>query len=628
MLTANVDRAIERARDHLLRLQAPAGFWLGELEADITITAEYLLLRRLLGTADAAIETKAVRYLRDRQSADGSWNLYEAGPGDVSASIKAYFAMKMAGVAPDEASLTRAREWIVGHGGLLHANVFTKITLALFGQYPWGGVPAMPVEIMLLPRWSYFNIHEISYWSRTVLIPLLLVMDRRPVRPLTRQQGLEELWAHHLHLDDPTYARQGWLSWKNFFIGVDGLVKAWEGYGPRPWRARAIKAAHEWLVPRVSVAGGLGGIYPAIANAVLALRLLGYPDDHPLILGQLKELEALGLDQPGRFHVQPCVSPVWDTALAVNALLAAGVPADDPSLVRAADWLLDRQILEPGDWQVKRPGVEPGGWAFQFDNPFYPDLDDTAVVVMGLTRLRYPSPERCARAVDRAVQWLRGMQGKDGGWGSFDADQTRLRLNHIPFADHGALLDPPTEDLTARCVECLGRLGVPPGDAAIRRGLAYLRRTQTPDGAWYGRWGVNYLYGTWSALQALGAVGLGLADPMVSRAVTWLEARQNSDGGWGESADSYAEPRSAGQGPSTPSQTAWALLGLLAAGRVDGRAVEQGLDYLVRTQQHDGGWSDATWNGTGFPRVFYLKYHLYADYFPLWALGVWREQRA
>jgi squalene-hopene/tetraprenyl-beta-curcumene cyclase len=363
-----------------------------------------------------------------------------------------------------------------------------------------------------------------------------------------------------------------------------------------------------------------------MANAVLALRVLGYSDDHPLVVGQLKELEALGLEEQDRFHLQPCVSPVWDTVLALNALRASGLSAGHPALVRATDWVLDRQILEPGDWKVKRPQVEPGGWPFQFANEFYPDLDDTAMVLMGLAQVDHPDQPRLRRAIERGLRWLRGMQSRNGGWGSFDADQTRLRLNNIPFADHGALLDPPTEDLTARCLECFGRFGYDQDHPAIRAGLRYLARTQTPDGAWYGRWGVNYIYGTWSVLRGLEAIGLGPEQAMVRRAVAWLEGRQNADGGWGETCDSYADPRLAGFGPSTPSQTAWALLGLFAGGRTEGAAVERGIAYLLQAQEADGGWEDPFWNGTGFPRVFYLKYHLYADYFPLWALGVWRQR--
>jgi squalene-hopene/tetraprenyl-beta-curcumene cyclase len=393
-------------------------------------------------------------------------------------------------------------------------------------------------------------------------------------------------------------------------------------------RRRAIEAARRWLEERTAAPGGLGGIYPAMANSILALRLLGHPDDHPLIQGQLKEIEALAVETADELHYQPCLSPVWDTGLAINALVESGLAPDHPALRRAGEWLLERQVLAPGDWQVKRPYVQPGGWPFQYHNDYYPDLDDTAVALMALSQVDHPDEARRRLAIQRGVGWLRGMQGRDGGWASFDVDQTRLRLNNIPFADHGALLDPSTEDLTARCLECLGRLGFPPDDPTIRRGLAFLRRTQTPEGGWYGRWGVNYLYGTWSVLRALEAIDVPRKDPMVRRAVAWIERRQNPDGGWGETCDSYANPKMAGTGQSMPSQTAWALLGLFAAGVDGGPIVQRGLEYLLGTQRPDGTWDDPLWNGTGFPRIFYLKYHLYAHYFPLWALGVWRQRHA
>jgi squalene-hopene/tetraprenyl-beta-curcumene cyclase len=625
--TDRVDGALRRSQDDLLRLQASAGFWVGELEADGTITSEYLLFRHLLAIRDRDLERKAVAYLRAQQGTDGSWNLHEAGAGDLSATIKAYFAMKMAGVPPTDPALAKAREWVLERGGPTQANVFTKITLALFGQYPWGGVPAMPVEIMLLPRWSYFNVWEISYWSRTVLIPLLIVMDRRPVHPVPRDAGIEELWAHHLHLDDPAYARRGIASWKNFFIGVDGFLKTWEAFGPRPWRGRAIRAAHDWLVPRMSVPGGLGGIYPAVVNGILAMRLLGYPDDHALIAGQVKEIEALGIEGPDRFHVQPCVSPVWDTALAANALIESGFPVDDPALVRAGEWLIDRQVTVPGDWQIKRPGVPPGGWPFQYHNDFYPDLDDSAMVMMALARTEGLDAGRKERALTRGMAWFMGMQGGDGGWGSFDADNNRLILNNIPFADHGALLDPSTEDLTGRGLELMGMLGETLDHPAARRGLTFIRDSQCADGPWYGRWGANYIYGTWSVLRGLGAIGENPSRAYVQRAIVWLEARQNADGGWGETLHSYEDPAQAGRGASIPSQTAWALLGLLAVGGAERPSVARGIRYLLETQGEDGAWEDPLWNGTGFPRVFYLKYHLYAKYFPLWALGAYRNAR-
>jgi squalene-hopene/tetraprenyl-beta-curcumene cyclase len=631
-IVATLQETIDRARTHLLACQAPDGHWAGELQADTTITAEYLLLRHLLDRVDPALERRAVRHLRRRQLADGGWSLFEGGPANLSCTIKTYFAMKLAGVVIDEPAMTRARECIRSMGGPVKSNVFTKIQLALFGEYDWNGVPAMPVEIMLLPRpFFLFNIYEISYWSRTVIVPLLILMDRKPVKWLPPSQSLDELWPEpreHASLRFPRVPDPfDWKSffWKNFFIAVDDGFKIWERFSPRPLRKRAIEAARLWLEERLAAPGGLGGIYPAMANSVLALRTLGYPEDHPLVLGQLKEIEALAIDTEDEVRYQPCLSPVWDTALSINALLESGLPPDHPALQRAADWLIDRQVLVAGDWQIKRPHVQPGGWAFQYRNDFYPDVDDTAVTLIALERVRGLDPDRSRQARERGLGWVLGMQGEDGGWASFDVDNRRLYLNNIPFADHGALLDPSTEDVTGRGLELLGVYGYTSDFEPAQRAIHFIRRKQRHDGPWYGRWGVNYIYGTWSVLRALASIGIDPRHDWIQRAVRWLEAQQNADGGWGEVCETYERPEVAGRGVSMPTQTAWALLGLMAAGRIDGPAVERGVAYLTRTQQPDGSWEDPLWNGTGFPRVFFLKYHYYAKYFPLWALGVYRR---
>ncbi len=573
-------------------------------------------------------------YLRRRQLPDGGWNLFDKGPANLSATIKAYFAMKVAEVPSDDPAMAAARARIREWGGPTEANVFTKILLALFGEYDWSGIPAMPVEIMLLPRWSYFNLLEVSYWSRTVIVPLLILLDAKPVRRLPGRYRLDELWvvpreqaSLRFHRVPRPFSPKTFI-WKNFFIGVDDCLKGWERLGPRPFRTRAVATARRWLEERLAVPGGLGGIFPAMTNAVLALRALGYPDDHPLIRSQIKEIENLGVETAQSLHYQPCVSPVWDTSLAANALVESGLAADHPQLQRAAEWMMNEQITVPGDWQVKRPHVPPGGWPFQYDNDFYPDLDDTAMVMMALHKIRGVDPERKQRSIQRGLEWFLGMQGSDGGWGSFDADNNRLVFNNIPFADHGALLDPSTEDLTGRGLELLGTLSYGPDHPAARRALGFIRRIQSGDGSWYGRWGVNYIYGTWSVLRGLGAIGEDPSRDYVRRAVAWLLERQNPDGGWGETLASYDDPGLAGRGDSLPSQTAWALLGLFAVGHTDGPAIEKGVEFLIRTQKDDGGWEDPLWNGTGFPRVFYLKYHLYAKYFPLWALGVYRSTRS
>src|SRR5262245_679947 len=629
----DLNSAIARAQARLLAGQAADGSWVGELEADTTITAEYLLLGHLLDRVNREREAKAVNFLRRQQRPDGGFSLFAGGPTNLSATIKAYFAMKMTGVPTDDPAMVRAREQILELGGPVKANVFTKIQLALFGEYDWNGVPAMPVEIMLLPPpFFLFNIYEVSYWSRTVIVPLLIIMDRKPVKWLPPALSLDELWPVPRDRASLRFPRMpapfSWrnLFWKNLFIAADDALKIWERFSPRPLRKRAIEAARLWLEERMAVSGGLGGIYPAMVNSILALRVLGYPDDHPLIRGQLKEIEALAIETPEEIRYQPCVSPVWDTALAVNALVESGIEPDQPALRRAAEWLLDRQILVPGDWQVKRPYVQPGGWPFQFANDYYPDLDDTGMALMALEKVRGLDADRVRLAKERGLGWFLGMQGQDGGWASFDADNNRIYLNNIPFADHGALLDPSTEDLTGRGLELLGTCGHGPHFEPAQRAIDFVRRTQRHDGPWFGRWGVNYIYGTWSVMRGLQAIGEDLQHEYVQRAVRWLERTQNRDGGWGETCESYDRPELAGRGPSTPSQTAWALLSLLAAGRTRGPVVERGIQHLIATQREDGTWDDQYWNGTGFPRVFMLKYHLYAQYFPLWALGVYRRR--
>jgi squalene-hopene/tetraprenyl-beta-curcumene cyclase len=630
-----LDAAIARAQARLLELQAPNGHWVGELEPPPSITSEYLLLCHFLDRVNRDRDRRAVAYLRGRQMPSGGFNLFHDGPEDLSETIKAYFAMKLAGVPIDDPAMVKAREVVHAMGGPTKANVFTKIQLALFGEYDWNGVPAMPVEIMLIPRpFFLFNIYEISYWSRTVLVPLLVILDRKPVKYLPADKSLDELWPvprAEASLRFPRWPEPfSWrgVFWKNFFISVDDGLKIWERFSPRPGRKLAIDAARRFLEERLAVPGGLGGIYPAMANSIIAMRLLGYGDEHPLVTGQIKEIEALAVESADELHYQPCPSPIWDTGLAANALLESDLPPDHEALRRAADWLLDKQIFVSGDWQHKRPHVQPGGWAFQYDNDFYPDLDDTAVVLMALEKIKGLDSDRTRFAKERGLGWFLGMQGEDGGWASFDADNNRMYLNHIPFADHGALLDPSTEDLTGRGLELLGTFGYGADFEAVRRGIHFLRHTQRHDGPWYGRWGVNYIYGTWSVLRGLGAIGVDPRHEYVQRAVRWLGRVQNTDGGWGETCESYDNPELAGRGPSTPSHTAWALLGLFAVGVTRGPVVERGVAYLLNTQGPDGSWEDGYFNGTGFPRVFMLKYHYYAKYFPLWALGVYRRKAA
>ncbi len=622
---ATLDRAIEGARSRLLAMQDPQGFWVAELETDSTLTSEYLMLRHFLGKVDETKQRKAVAYLRETQLPEGGWNLYYGGPNHLSTTVKAYFALKLSGHSPDEPFMRRAREVILDQGGLLRANVFTKYTLAIFGQLDWRGVPAMPIELFLLPRWSFFNMYEISYWSRTVLIPLMIIFAHKPVVSVPTGADLAELRGDlkakrdYYFLRDPRL-----LSWRNLFLAADRLLHWYEWHPLARIRQRAMERATAWMVTRMQGEGGLGAIYPAMANAVIALRCLGYEAEHPLVARAFKQIEALEVEDDRTLHVTPCFSPVWDTSLAVNALRASGLPADHPALVGACGWLLTKQTWKAGDWKAKAPAAEPGGWYFQFENEFYPDIDDSAVVMTTLSKILMPDESTKEAALQQALKWVMPMQSSDGGWASYDKDNNKLFLNEIPFADHKVLLDPSTADLTGRMLEMLGHLGRTIAEPAAQRAITFLRAQQEPEGCWYGRWGVNYIYGTWSVLAGLRAIGERMDQPYIRRATDWLIGRQNGDGGWGESCHSYDDPRAAGRGTSTASQTGWALMGLLHAGLVRHPSVQRGIDYLLRTQRPDGGWEERECTGTGFPRVLYLRYHLYRLYFPLWALSLYR----
>jgi squalene-hopene/tetraprenyl-beta-curcumene cyclase len=632
-----LDASIDAAAAALLGLQDADGHFVFELEADATIPAEYVLMRHYLGEpVDTALEGKIAAYLRRIQSPDGGWPLFHEGASNISASVKSYFALKMIGDPVDAPHMVRARRWILASGGAAAGNVFTRNLLALYGAIPWRSVPVVPVEIMLLPRWFPFHIDKISYWARTVLVPLTVLNALKPKARNPRGVLVDELFVTPPEQVRvwPRGPHQKW-PWAQLFGGIDRLLRVAEPFFPGVTRKRAIREAVQFVTARLNGEDGLGAIFPAMANSVLMFDALGYAPDHPDRRMARASLEKLLVVRENEAYCQPCLSPVWDTALAAHALLEVGAAAAEQAARRGLAWLEPRQVLDTvGDWGARRPGVRPGGWAFQYANAHYPDLDDTAVIVMAMDRGSQTPPAGASpdfkNAIDRGREWILGLQSRNGGWGAFDADNTYEYLNHIPFSDHGALLDPPSADVTARCVSMLAQLGDKPGRSeALDRSLAYLRRVQEKDGSWYGRWGMNYIYGTWSVLSALNAGGIDPASAEVRSAVGWLLSIQNPDGGWGEDGESYRlDYKGYEQAPSTASQTAWALLGLMAAGEVDHQAVAHGIGYLSRTQGKDGLWSEARFTATGFPRVFYLRYHGYPKLFPLWALARYRNLRA
>jgi squalene-hopene/tetraprenyl-beta-curcumene cyclase len=623
MPASDVEYAISKAQRYLLGVQKADGHWVGELEADSTLTSDYILLMHFLGEVDAEKQRKAANYILKKQLPDGGWNIYANGPSEVSATVKAYFALKLAGFSPEEPFMQKARKCALALGGIMKCNAFTKIYLAIFGQLDWKWVPSTPPEMMLLPTLFPINIYEMSYWSRCIVVPLTIVAGKG--YGVEVGVGLDELYA--LPVKGAMKRDQPGLTWRNFFIAFDDLLKRYEVFHISFLREYALGRAAKWMFARIEKSGGLGAIWPGIINSIFAMKALGYPNDHPQIRRALKEVELLKIEEEDSLHLQPCVSPVWDAAWAVIALHDSGLPRNHLALVKAGEWLLGKEVREYGDWRVKNPYVEPSGWYFEYANEWYPDVDDSAVVLMALQRTVLPGGGKKEEVFLRATRWLLGMQCRDGGWGAFDKDNNRKMLNHVPFADFGALLDPPTSDVTARCLDWLGRVGFDTGHNVVVRAVEFLKKEQERDGSWYGRWGCNYVYGTWSALAGLASVGEDMSADYIKRAVGWLKSVQLPDGGWGERCDSYKDPALKGKGPNTPSQTAWAIMGLLAAGEVDCPEVERGVDYLLRTQKQDGSWDEEEFTATGFPRFFYLEYHLYRDYFPLMALSRYRNLR-
>jgi squalene-hopene/tetraprenyl-beta-curcumene cyclase len=623
--TWRLEQAIERGADHLLSLQVEPGYWLGELEADSTLESDYVYYLHVLGKADPARVAKLANYVRQKQLPDGGWSIYPGGPSELNATCKAYFALKLAGDNPKSARMVQARETALRLGGLERSNSYVRFYLAVAGALGWEMVPSILPEMMLLPNWFYLNIYEMSSWTRGIVIPMAILSALRPNWRLPERAHVDELFK------DPAQktAAFDWsdqlISWRNFFLAADRAMKLYEKLPWKPLRQRALREAKSWLLDHLERSEGLAAIYPAMMNSIFALIALGHGPDDPLTSREIREFARFEIEEEDTIRLQPCVSPVWDTCIAMVALEEAGVPADHPALVKSAEWILSKQVLGFGDWQVKNKDAAPGGWVFEFRNDFYPDVDDTAFVLMALQRVKFPDPARMEAAVRRGIQWLLSMQNRDGGWAAFDRDNNKGFLCNIPFADHNAMLDPSTADVTARVLECLGRFGWSASHPAIQRALEFLLQDQCEDGSWFGRWGVNYVYGTSGVLRSLETVSL-TAKEYCQRAVRWLRSVQQPDGSFGESLRSYTEPHTKGVGASTASQTAWGLIGLLAGAEAGDPAIQKAVSYLVDEQNADGSWSESEFTGTGFPCVFYLKYHLYRNSFPLYALARFRNQ--
>jgi len=627
---SELETAIRRSQLFLLGEQKPEGYWIGELMVDATLVADTLAYHHWNGKIDLGWQRKAVNHIFSKQLADGGWNIYYGGPAEVNATIKCYLALKLAGVSVTDRRMLRARELALSLGGVPRMNTFSKLYLALLGLFPWEYVPTIPCEVILIGKWFYVNFNEMSSWSRSMLVPLAIINHYRPTRPLKNDINLNELYPEGMHERDlapvPDPER---LTWRNFFLWLDRLHKFAEWFAENnihPFRKRALKKAEQWMLERFEGSDGLAAIFPAMLNSLIALKALGYPDDHPQVLRAERELKKLEHETDHSVWIEPCFSPVWDTAIVNICLHESGLPSDHPALKRATEWLMAKEIRFRGDWQYKNPArVEPSGWVFEFENKWNPDVDDAAMVLLALRKIATDDPQKRDECFQRGLKWMLTFQCKDGGWASFDKDCTKGVLEKVPFADHNAMLDPECADITARILELLGYEGWSVEHPQVQKALRFIREHQEEDGSWYGRWGVNYIYGTWQVLRGMRALNVNMQQPWLLKARDWLESVQHEDGGWGERCNTYDDPVFKGQGSSTASQTAWAVMGLCAFDDSQSPSVIRGIEYLIRTQNRDGSWTEHETTGTGFPKVFYLKYDMYRNSWPLLALGTYRR---
>ncbi|HXT09948.1 MAG TPA: squalene--hopene cyclase [Candidatus Angelobacter sp.] len=625
-----LEAAIKRSQDYLFSIQKPEGFWVGELMVDSTLVSDTIAYHHWNGKIDPEWERKAVNHIFSMQLPDGGWNIYYGGPSEVNATIKAYLALKLAGVPVTDPRMLRAREVALNFGGVPRLNTFSKLYLALLGLFPWEYVPTIPCEVLLIGKWFHVNFWDMSNWSRAMLVPLAIINHYEPTRPPKSRVTLDELYPHGFHERDLALPPDpDKISWRNFFLWLDRLHKFAEWFAKHsihPFRQRALKKAEHWMLERFEGSDGLAAIFPAMLNALIALKALGYPDDHPQVLRAERELKKLEHETEDSVRIEPCFSPVWDSAIVAICLRESGIPAEDPRMKKCAEWLMDKEIRMRGDWHHKNPvDVEPSGWVFEYNNQWNPDVDDTAMVLLALRLIPTDNPQRRDECFKRGLNWMMSFQCKDGGWAAFDKDCTKNILEKVPFADHNAMLDPECADITARILELLGYENWKTSHPQIADALEYIRKQQEPDGSWYGRWGVNYIYGTWQALRGLRALNIDMSQSWLLKARDWLESVQHADGGWGERCNTYDDPVFKGQGPSTASQTAWAVMGLCAFGDPDRPSLRRGIEHLIRAQNADGSWTELETTGTGFPKVFYLKYDMYRNAWPLLAFATYKK---